>query len=60
MIKLNVEPYCQQGCRMFNPKCVIQHYDPSNTMTLVECTWKGQCRYLHNYLKAKEETDDKN
>lgn len=58
MIELNVEPYCQKGCRMFSPK-VLKSFAPDTQIT-VECEWKSQCRYLHNYLKSKGDCHDQN
>lgn len=59
MISLNLEPYCQKGCRMFDPKVTKRGYLCQDVEVVVECEWRSQCHYLHNYLKVKGDINDK-
>lgn len=62
MIKLGLEPYCQEGCMRFEPRVIrgIRLTDPDIT---VSCEHATECQYMVRYLKKhsmeKEKTDDR-
>lgn len=45
MIKLNVEPYCE-NCRSFDPKATSDMFSMKSTDTVVTCKNATNCAYV--------------
>lgn len=60
MIKLELEPYCQEGCSNFKPR--VESRNLTDWDVHIKCESASQCAYLVRYLKkriGKENLNDK-
>ena len=53
MIKLDVEPYCQ-NCNEFEAECINatnEYWEPSEF--IIRCKYAAKCENICNYLKSQ-------
>lgn len=58
MIELEVEEYCQNGCRAFEPESTTIYDSNGAYSTKVFCERARVCEQIYRYLKRNEEKAD--